>query len=192
MYYIANVEKRARYPHGTPMIGEKIGKLLVLEEVGTTEYHHKIYKCQCDCGNIVEKPVRKGGKTATSCGCARKMENNRRWTGVGEISGTIFKHIRKDAVRRGHEFSLTKEIMWQIFLDQNGKCKYTGLQLSFGANTRGHEKTASLDRIDSSKGYIEGNIQWVHKDINFMKRALEERKFLEYIKLIFENRNLAS
>ena len=31
------------------------------------------------------------------------------------------------------------------------------------------EITASLDRIDSSKGYIEGNVQWVHKSVNIMK-----------------------
>lgn len=30
-------------------------------------------------------------------------------------------------------------------------------------------QTASLDRIDSSKGYIEGNVQWLHKDINRLK-----------------------
>ena len=38
-------------------------------------------------------------------------------------------------------------------------------------------KTASLDRIDSSKGYTEDNIQWVHKDVNQMKMDLPEQRF---------------
>lgn len=35
----------------------------------------------------------------------------------------------------------------------------------------------SLDRIDSNKGYIENNIQWVVKEINFMKNNLTEKEF---------------
>lgn len=36
---------------------------------------------------------------------------------------------------------------------------------------------ASLDRIDSSLGYIEGNVQWVLREINFMKGNLDEEYF---------------
>lgn len=48
-------------------------------------------------------------------------------------------------------------------------------------------RTASLDRIDSSKGYKIENIQWVHKDINQMKSALENNKFIELCELVSEN-----
>ena len=44
--------------------------------------------------------------------------------------------------------------------------------------------TASLDRIDSSKGYIQGNIQWVHKRINQMKWDSEENDFINWCKLV--------
>jgi hypothetical protein len=47
--------------------------------------------------------------------------------------------------------------------------------------------TASIDRIDSSKGYILGNIQWVHKDVNFMKRTYSQEYFVKMCKLITEN-----
>jgi hypothetical protein len=29
--------------------------------------------------------------------------------------------------------------------------------------------TARLDMIDPAKGYVEGNVQWIHKDIQAMK-----------------------
>lgn len=43
----------------------------------------------------------------------------------------------------------------------------------------------SKDRIDSNKGYVEGNVQWVCKEINFMKHALSESRFIELCKLVY-------
>ena len=47
-----------------------------------------------------------------------------------------------------------------------------------------NEQTASLDRIDNSKGYIVGNVQWVHKQVNFMKGTMEQKEFIKFCKLI--------
>ena len=38
--------------------------------------------------------------------------------------------------------------------------------------------------IDSSKGYIKDNVQWVHKDVNFMKQSLPQEKFIDYCRKI--------
>jgi len=48
----------------------------------------------------------------------------------------------------------------------------SGLDISFTG------KTASLDRIDNEKGYVEGNVQWVHKDINNMKHTYPNDYFV--------------
>ena len=47
--------------------------------------------------------------------------------------------------------------------------------------------TASLDRIDSSKGYIEGNVQWVHKRVNLMKGNMSTENFIEWCNLVVKN-----
>jgi hypothetical protein len=47
--------------------------------------------------------------------------------------------------------------------------------------------TASLDRIDSSKGYVEGNVQWVHKRINIMKNDLSDSEFIEWCRVVSKN-----
>lgn len=44
--------------------------------------------------------------------------------------------------------------------------------------------TASLDRIDSTKGYTLDNIQWVHKHINVMKMDLDQEYFIKLCKLV--------
>ena len=53
--------------------GKKYGKLTVLEEAGYNKDRAKLWKCQCDCGNIIitrKYDVIKG--RSQSCGCSRK------------------------------------------------------------------------------------------------------------------------
>lgn len=57
-------------------IGNKYGKLLVIEQGGIDTSRHKMWRCQCDCGNIVEvagSNLRQG--TIRSCGCSRGGTN---------------------------------------------------------------------------------------------------------------------
>jgi hypothetical protein len=56
----------------------------------------------------------------------------------------------------------------------------------FGSYNVNKETTASLDRIDSSKGYIKTNVQWVHKKVNKMKQDTSVDEFKHYCKLICE------
>ena len=52
------------------LVGKKFGRLTVLEKTDKTYFRNYIYKCQCECGNIIE--VRGGSLTTgstKSCGC---------------------------------------------------------------------------------------------------------------------------
>lgn len=118
----------------------------------------------------------------------RKAHNN---ATVGEISGKYWALVKKNARKRNIEFNITKEEAWNIFLKQNKRCIYTGLKithLKYLCRKNGkdiyHLGTASIDRIDNNLGYINGNIQWVHKDINSMKSYFTEKYFLKLCKLI--------
>lgn len=89
------------------------------------------------------------------------------------LSNTKWNKIKTDAQKRNLEMSITKEYALSVFMNQGGICALSGQILSFPKSEYTRQKfadgTASLDRIDSSKGYIEGNIQWIHKDIQRMK-----------------------
>jgi len=81
-----------------------------------------------------------------------------------------------------------------LFIKQNKKCALTGLDIKFGVRNDKitgtyEETTASLDRIDSSKGYVKGNIQWVHKDINIMKNDFNVDKFKKLCKMVISYGN---
>ena len=62
------------------------------------------------------------------------------------------------------------------------------MPISFPTKSTGI-RTASLDRIDSSKGYVPGNIQWVHKDVNWMKGSFTQEYFVNICKKISKNIN---
>lgn len=144
------------------------------------------YQCVCDCG---------GGKSVvrdllitfrtTSCGCQWHPlgSTNQRWVGWGEISGTQWGAIVDGARYRDLPFGITIEEAWAKFLTQDRRCALTGVQLVFGG-VRDPGRTASLDRIDSSKGYVSGNIQWISKPINRMKWDLGEAEFVELCRAV--------
>jgi hypothetical protein len=148
---------------------------------------------KCHCGNLFKSHSYdiKRGKTK-SCGCLkiRKKKDNVNWKGFESISGSMFYHYERNAKLRNLEFSVTKEYLWKIYLQQNKKCIYTGFDLDLEKKENTKNRTplnASLDRIDSSKGYIEGNVQWVFKIINMMKWDLSHKDFINYCQIITKN-----
>lgn len=164
-------------------IGSQFGKLKVIKYL-----HYDSYECLCDCGkiNVYKKHNLKNGNTK-SCGCSRNIPyyKSKIFKGYQEISGKYWSSLISSAKRRNIIFDVNIEYAWDIFLKQNKKCAYSGVDLKFSNN---YEKTASLDRINSNKGYIIDNIQWTHKYINVMKLDFTEEGFLSIIKEIYEYR----
>jgi hypothetical protein len=125
----------------------------------------------------------------------RRIRFNSNWKGYGDLSGDHWRRIQQGASSRNLELNITIEDAWNVYLKQNGKCAISGVDIMLRGQEIGisskyvHEKTtASLDRIDSSKGYTIDNIQWIHKDLNQMKSDRTMETFLYWIKTIYENK----
>lgn len=117
------------------------------------------------------------------------MESHRgnkhpKWTGYGEISGQFWNQIVKGAKKRKYKIEITIKEAWEQVLKQNKKCAISGLDLVFKTFGRDKNHNASLDRIDSSKGYTLNNIQWVHKDLNIMKQSYSNEYFIKMCSLV--------
>jgi hypothetical protein len=106
---------------------------------------------------------------------------SRNWAGFGELSGRTWFQVVKNAKARHLEITIDGDYAWELYKRQNGKCALTGVDIGFVGKT----PTASLDRIDSKKGYVPGNLQWVHKVVNMMKGTLSVDELAEWSKLIF-------
>lgn len=117
-----------------------------------------------------------------ACGCSRYKLNkeNYHWKGYEEISLSFFNSIKKHARKRNIYFNIDIKEIWRLFLQQERRCSLSGVVLIFSHRCKGTDGTASLDRIDSTKGYESGNIQWIHKDLNKMKMDINQEKLIEW------------
>ena len=115
----------------------------------------------------------------------RKTPKN--FAGIGEIRNHKFSSICYGAKKRNIVMGLSINQIWELFIKQGGKCALTGYPITFGIKAV-DESTASLDRIDSAKGYIIENVQWVHKDVNHIKWNFSQDKFFELCSLVASKR----
>ena len=187
--------ERRKKPPKVCIIGKTFGHLIVIGYKKLFKNQKWSYVANCNCLNcggtniLVNIQELKSGRRL-SCGCLHhtqpKRERSPTYKGYGLISGQRWSQIRCGAIKRKHEFNITIRESWEIYLKQKKRCALTNLPIDFQKTSIG-TYNASLDRIDSSKGYISGNIQWVHKDVNLMKRNFSEIYFFKLCKLITEN-----
>lgn len=185
------------------LVGKIFGYLTVTKMAQTVKsgkLHEWRAICNCsNCGkndcDVSPQSLLRG--TTTSCGCRRDQylkitgKNSKQYTGYEGISGKYWGLIKSRAKNRNHKLEIDIKYGWNLYLQQNRKCALSGLLIEFGiANKKSSETTASLDRIDSKKGYVEGNVQWVHKHVNIMKNVYEQNYFISLCKLIYENKNV--
>ena len=162
-------------------IGSVFDNLTVIGYVTLPEYNNrKRCVCKCICGNTMTiKPESLLINKKNNCGCIDRSNK----VLVGKLSKNKFRTFKQNAKSRNIPFDITMIEIWDIYQSQNGKCALTGLPISFGKRAI-DTNSASPDRIDPTKGYTKDNIQWVHKDINYIKWDLQQDRFIELVRLI--------
>jgi hypothetical protein len=179
-------------------IGMKFNKWTVVGPV-KMEGEAKV-EVECECGRERGYKSCHSIVTGTSKGClvcnSRQGSSNPTWKGYNNIPGSFIQRYKHKAIKSNKEklhWDITIKDIDNLYLKQGKKCALTGVPISFdneviGArNYRGYSCTASLDRIDSSKGYTKDNIQLVHKDVNIMKNHFDQDYFIEMCKLVVSN-----
>lgn len=90
--------------------------------------------------------------------------------------------------RRPFEFNLTPEYLLEVWNNQHGKCKYTNVALVLPDTPEYKQSNnnykASVDRIDSSKGYIIGNVQFTSISFNYLKNDMTELDIIEFLNIM--------
>ena len=101
---------------------------------------------------------------------ARHTETNNRYTGVWRMINKNLIRSAKERVRHnGREFDITAYDILDVW-PRDGLCPALGIELTCAeGHTGDRTKSPSLDRIDSSKGYIRGNIQVISMMANRIK-----------------------
>lgn len=95
------------------------------------------------------------------------------------------------AANRGNasqEIKVSLDYVYHVGASQDFLCALTGDELEF---TRGGQYwmgkwcnpySCTIDRIDSSKGYVEGNIQLITWKANCLKQHLDNQEFIDFCK----------
>ena len=166
--------------------------------------NRKLIQCSCDyCHKLYDKPISEYNRNIRlnkhnfcSRSCSIKYSNtiSKRKGNLNNLISnnrrdefTPFRYYYRNAKKRFKSFNLTLEYLKELWEKQKGICPYTGIKLKLATYTTNHNNpiyTASLDRIDSSKGYEIGNVQFISTAINYMKHTMSHEDTITICKII--------
>lgn len=115
--------------------------------------------------------------------CSNSIPENNSHKGwiKGVLRLSFVRKYESNAALRGISWDITYEYLADLLIEQDFKCALTDWDIDA---MKVNKNTASLDRIDSSKGYVEGNVQWVHKMINMSKQQYSQEEFIDICKAV--------
>lgn len=97
----------------------------------------------------------------------------------------ILMRARQNAKDRGYDFNLE---LCDIIIPK--KCPYLKIILLTNFEDRFSSDYYTIDRVDSSKGYVKGNIQIISKKANLMKNNATKEELLTFAKNVLKlNKN---
>lgn len=168
----------------------------------------KMGECTCDnCGIKFEKPLSEltrnknlGRKNFCSRTCVGK--NNTKNFGdkrsdydISQHSGnsrdefTGLRALLRRIKSKYHNYDVDLIYLKELW-DKQNICVYTGVELQLpkwkGVNNPLY--TASIDRVDSEKGYVRGNIQFISITSNHAKNSMSHQQMINFCNLIIENK----
>lgn len=175
-------------------VGDRFGRLEVVEKLPKADYDTRsikrtLYKCLCDCGAFKIVDAGNLKKATKSCGCL-KRENARKQGKIQRTTSTFLRDYYGSYRRAARYSERVFEITFEQFSNLVQKdCTYCGEP----PENRGNKTNVGIpvplngiDRIDSSKGYVEGNIVSCCSRCNRMKLNLTLEEFLMKICKIIE------
>lgn len=160
-----------------PVCGKKF--LKALSEYKRSEKKNKKHYCSLSCSG-------KCANTGREIIIPESFKDH--WEGSTADDCTPFRYYLKTAKQRKHKVDIDCGYLSNLWIKQKGLCALTGLNITLKTHTTTSRDlgltTASLDRIDSSKGYIKGNVQFVCVGINLLKGQRTNEEVKEFLKLL--------
>ncbi len=194
--------KRIGRPPTMLMIGQRVGKLTVVEQKGNTARGEWLWRCRCDCGAFVSRRAvhltrQRRTDQYVSCGCV--LPEMRRTLGASRI---IHGHYSNAVAKSGGTPTYRS---WQSMIS---RCHYAGhiayeqyggraisvcrewreSFIVFLADMGERHEGMTLDRIDRRFGYFPLNCRWAtDREQRDNKRGVEHRPAFMHPKLINES-----
>lgn len=147
------------------------------------------------------KEYRRSQKLNRPSFCSRRCSGSQNWQHLQENrvyhpnmgrkcdEYSPFRRFLKTAKQRGHECTITLDYLKELWDIQNGICPITHYQMTLVNTNYGYDKTnnpwkPSLDRIDSTKGYIIGNVRFITHIANQCKHSWSDETVKEFARKV--------
>ena len=98
------------------------------------------------------------------------------------------RRIKESARKRNKEFDLSTKYLELLWEKQKGICPLWNIKMLNSSNKTKSPFYATLDRIDSNKGYIKDNVRWVCKSANEAKGRMSDELFFKLISYALNKR----
>lgn len=147
-----------------------------------------IYRKECkSCCAVLAKEFRKRYKEKTGCSDYRGSGKTNQYP---KEDRALISAIRRrlsqakgNIKRKDGLFNLTEEYMYNLFKKQKGCCALSNVPMEINGNTN---LRLSIDKIEHTEGYVEGNVQWTIFAVNRAKGDLTNDDFIKLCKLVIE------
>lgn len=165
----------------------------------------------CTCGKTINKKLteikrqQKRGKTKFYCNksCSGKQHNshldkyksyfkNTKHTRQPDIYSNFrwyLKCVRQHSKKRGHTYDIDLDYLKNLWEIQQGICPFTKQKLELRTHTStstANPYSASLDRIDNTKGYIKGNVRFVALIFNYARNTFTDSDVIKFCQQVTE------
>lgn len=117
----------------------------------------------------------KENKLCKSCSNKKPEINGHKGFIKDVLRYSFANKYKANAALRSIEWDVSFEYLADLLIEQDFKCALTGWDI----HAMEVNSPASLDRIDNSLGYIEGNVQWVTSKVNMMKQHYSQQDFID-------------
>ena len=142
-----------------------------------------MYKCRVCHDNLAKSQFEpyKIGKICRQCRNKRRAEL--RMSSVDRYIRSTVSRKKAHCKKNNIEFNLTYEHLLDRWEGQNGLCFYTFEKLEILRFRTKEQKlySPSLDRVDPTKGYIDGNVVWCINKANIVKSSLTLEELHKWI-----------
>ena len=122
----------------------------------------------------------KMGKECKKCANSKPENNTHLGFYKGVLRASFVHKYKTGAETRGIEWDVSFDYLADLLIEQGFKCALSDAPL----DAMEVSNNCSLDRIDSSKGYIESNVQWVTNMVNMSKQSYTQEDFIDMCKAI--------
>jgi len=108
----------------------------------------------------------------------------------------FMRGIKRRRKQRQKEYDVDLLYLKQVWNEQKGICPLTGWKLELpkdSTNWKNEENKmyrSSLDRIDSNKGYIKGNVRYISVIANYCKNAFTDDEVILFCESVYKQNNI--